>query len=175
MTCPACESGTAGSHSHCHCICGRWHVHAIQTGINGQHSHDGSRANDHGARRFSSAPVKRTLDSKYLRGSHRVDENALERAMIAYQRAIDQLEGVIMGKPHAEEATKDSAFVELIAGEALVVNDELSQAIQDCSRLLADVTGTASTLMNHLTGLLAEQRAQFSTAKVVVQDQIGTV
>nr|WP_314493244.1 hypothetical protein [uncultured Pseudomonas sp.] len=110
-----------------------------------------------------------------LRGSPRVDENALERAMIAYQRAIDQFEGVIMGKPHAEEAAKDSAFVELIAGETLVVNDELSEAIQDCSRLLAGVTGTASTLMNHLTGLLAEQRAQFSTTKVVVQDQIGTV
>ncbi|WP_230375940.1 site-specific integrase [Pseudomonas fulva] len=38
--------------------------------------------------------------------------------MIAFQRATDQLEGVIMGKPHGDavpEASNNSAFVELIA------------------------------------------------------------
>ncbi|MBA1195271.1 hypothetical protein G7007_20825, partial [Pseudomonas entomophila] len=52
-----------------------------------------------------------------LRGSKRVDENALERAMIAFQRAVGQLEGVIMGKSHhdaALEASSHSACVELV-------------------------------------------------------------
>lgn len=110
-----------------------------------------------------------------LQGSKRVDENALERAMIAFQRAMDQLEGVIMCKPHADACLEASAFVELIAGETLVVSDELAEAIKDCSRLLAGSTETTVQLMGHLSALLAEQRAKLTTPKVAAKDHIGLV
>lgn len=113
-----------------------------------------------------------------LHRSDRVDENALERAMIAFQRAMEQLEGVVMGAPHVEPAPEPlngSAFVELVAGVTFVVDDELSEAIKDCSRLLAGSTETTVQLMGHLTALLAEQRAKLTTTKAAAKDQIGTV
>lgn len=114
-----------------------------------------------------------------LRGSDRVDEHALERAMIAFQRATDLLEGVIMGAPHAEVAPElqgSSAFVELAAGEALLVGNPLSEAIESTARTLGSTKGDVrEVLFGQLNGLLAEQRSQLFTAPRPVRDQIGTV
>ena len=114
-----------------------------------------------------------------LQGSKKVDEHALERAMIAFQRAVGQLEGVIMGKSHhdaALEASSHSACVELISGEAVLVGNPLSEAIESTARTLEGVKGEVrEVLFVQLNGLLAEQRSQLFTSPSQVRDQIGVV
>ncbi len=112
-----------------------------------------------------------------LRGQ--VDENALERAMIAYQRAVDQLEGAIMGTPRNEaapQALSGIASVELAAGEALLVGNPLTEAIESTVRTLGSAKGDVrEVLFGQLNGLLAEQRSQLYTAPSPVRDRIGSV
>ena len=114
-----------------------------------------------------------------LRGSARLDSNALERAMIAFNRVMDQLESVVMGAPHIEaspEIQGASAFVELAAGEALLVGNPLSEAIESTARTLDSAQGQVrEALFVQLHGLLAEQRSQLFTSPPPTRDQIGTV
>lgn len=114
-----------------------------------------------------------------LQGSKRVDENALERAMIAFQRAMDKLEGVIMCKPHADAAQYASdhpAFVELVPGEAVSVGNPLSEAIESAARVLERAQDEAkSSLLGRRDRLLVEQLIQLFTSPSPVRDQIGVV
>ncbi|WP_459205940.1 hypothetical protein ACSMEV_15490 [Pseudomonas sp. MLB6B] len=114
-----------------------------------------------------------------LHGSARLDGNALERAMIAFNRAMDQLESVVMGAPHTEaspEIQGASALVELATGEALLVGNPLSEAIESTARTLDSAKGQVrEVLFVQLNGLLAEQRSQLFTSPPPTRDQIGTV
>jgi hypothetical protein len=114
-----------------------------------------------------------------LHRSDRVDKNALERAMIAFQRAVGQLEGVIMGTPHqdaAKYASDHPAFVELVPGEAVLVGNPLSEAIESTARVLEHAQDEAkSSLLGHLDLLLVEQRSQLFTSPSPVREQIGVV
>lgn len=113
-----------------------------------------------------------------LHGSARLDGNALERAMIAFNRVMDQLESVIMGAPTeaAPEIQGASVFVELAAGETLLVGNPLCEAIESTAKTLDGAKGQAQeVLLVQLNGLLAEQRSQLFTSPPPSRDQIGTV
>lgn len=110
-----------------------------------------------------------------LRGSSHVDGDALERAMITYQRATTRLEEVITGQGPVGHL-QDGLIVDLQPGETLQFANPLSDAIESTVILLRSAPDDAkSDLVAHLNALLAEQRSQLFTSPSPVRDQIGIV
>lgn len=111
--------------------------------------------------------------------SDRVDDNALERAMIAYQRATDRLEEVVLGRASADvtvEPLKGAVTVDLLPGEVLEFISPLSAAIESTVRVLEYAKDDAKEALSvHLDVLLREQRIQLFSSPRPVRDHIGTV